>query len=489
LRQYDLVLFDGVGKDWLQFYDGLRTGVSVLVVDDEPVVCRLMEAILAGAGWGVEMAGTAEDAWARIQNEPFGLLVTDKNLPGKSGVELISAVKAAGIDLPSLVITGYASVESVSNALAAGASDYITKPFHDVDHVRKRAASIVERQVQTRLYNRMVRDLARVVTQGGKEQELVKAIARELFAFKQRLAERPELMLVAPEGEGTDDIAQALMRAGHSVRIESTKEDALAAVNDEAAPLAAIASLQLKFPVTLVADLIHRDPLLGVLATSDSPRLTDALAAVEAGASDFFIRGVESIEALEVRAQRAIENSRRSRLYLHLLAILHRAATEQGHQIAGNLWQLLSEEHRDYLQAATAAPESLLPEVDVGLAEIFDDEHPDERRTHPRVSAQQVEVWFRPVGSKDPFARGRLRDVSCGGFFLRADPPLLNRGTAVEAHLLVHGEPPASAIEVTGRVVRTEMHDPDPERLSGNGILVDEACHGVLDVIVRRVAD
>jgi len=484
------VLFDGVGQDWLKFYNELRSGVSVLVVDDEPVVCRLMEAILVGAGWGVEVVGSAEDAWDRIQREPFGLLVTDKNLPGKSGVELISEVKAAGIDLPSLVITGYASVESVSNALAAGASDYITKPFHDIEHVRKRAASIIERQVQTRLYNRVVRDLAHVVTQGGKEQELVKAVARELFAFKQHLAERPDLMLVAPEGEGTDDIAQALMRAGHSVRIETTKEAALAAVTDEAAPLAAIASLQLKFPVTLVADLRHRDPLLGVLATSDSPRLTDALAAVEAGASDFFIRGVESVEALEVRAQRAVENSRRSRLYLHLIAILHRAATAQGHGIAETLWELLSEEHRDYLREATEAPETLLPEIDVGIVEIFEDDRAaDDRRTDPRVSAQQVEVWFRAVGASDPFARGRLRDISRGGFFLRADPPFLTRGTAVEAHLLVHGEPPGSAVEVTGRVVRTEMHDPDPECLSGNGILVDETCQEALDGILRRVGD
>ena len=483
----DSVLFDGVGRDWQQYHEELRTGVSVLVVDDEPVVCRLVEAILAGAGWGVEMAGSAEDAWSRIQREPFGLLVTDKNLPGKSGVELISEIKAAGIDLPSLVITGYASVESVSHALAAGASDYITKPFHDVDHVRKRAASIVERQVQTRLYNRMVRDLARVVTQGGKEQELVKAIARELFAFKSRLAQRPDLMLVAPDEETTDDMAQALMRAGHSVRVETSQGDALAAADDEAAPIAAIVSLQLKFPVTLVADLRHRDPLLGVLATSDSPRLTDALAAVEAGACDFFIRGVESVEALEVRAQRAVENSRRSRLYLHLIAILHRAATDQGHTIADTLWGLLSEEHRDYLRQATASPESLLPEVEIGLAEIFD-EHGCERRHHPRVGAEQVEVWFRQVGSGDPFARGRLRDVSRGGFFLHADPPLLGRGARVEAHLLVHGQPPASAVRVTGRVVRIEMHDPDPECLSGNGVLIDESCQGDLDDIVRRVA-
>ncbi len=482
-------LSTGVGRDWRRYYDELRANAKVLVVDDEPLVYEVVEAILDSAGFEVEVAESAEEAWEKIQRQSYGLLITDKNLPGMSGVDLIALLKASEVDLPSLVITGYASVESIANALAAGASDYVTKPFDDIAHVRKRATSIIERGLLTKLYDRIVADLTTSVMESGDQRERVQRIGRELFAFKDDLNQRPDLLVVAAESGPNLDLAEFLRGAGHSVRVEHAKEAAVASLGGPESPMAALVSLQVRFPVALVSDLRRWDPLLNVVVTSKSPNLNDALAAVEAGASDFFIQSVERPEALEVRVRRAVETSRRSRLYLKLIAILQREAAAEGWQIVDDILDLLPADHREYLERNAAANEQVLPEIDVDLSDLFDDA-PDvpleERRRHKRSGASEVEVWYRPLDSGQPFSRGWLRDISQGGFFMHTDPRL-ERGAHIEVHLLVSGDPPAEAVVLIGRVVRNEVHDPDPDNLSGSGVLVMESDQIKLEPVIARL--
>lgn len=482
-------LFGGVGQDWRRFYDALRASTRILVVDDEPLVYEVVEAILDGAGFKVEVAETAEDAWALIQCNDYGLLVTDKNLPGMSGVDLVAKIKSAGLDLPSLVITGYASVESISNALAAGASDYVTKPFDNIEHVRKRATSIIERNLLIKLYERIVADLTASVMESGAQSESVQRIGRELFAFKKSLGERPDLLYVDVDSGSKPELVDFLEAAGHSVCVEHDKDAAIACLSEPDGPLAALVSLQLRFPVALVADLRHWDPLLHVIVTSKSPNLADALAAVEAGASDFFIQSVERLEALEVRVRRAVETSRRARLYLQLIGILQREAIEQGQRVVTDILDLLPEDHREYLQRVANPLEGELPEIEVDLTDLFEDGMDaggSERRKHRRSAANDVEIWYRQAGTNAVFARGWLRDISRGGFFMQSDPTLL-RGTKVEVHLLMAGDPPGSAVELLGWVVRTEVHNPDPDNLSGCGVLVSEVDQSKLDPIIARL--
>lgn len=483
-------LIENLAQQWHQFYDRLQHDIRVLVVDDEPVVSEVVEAILEGAGWQVQIAETAEQAWELIQCKEYGLLVSDKNLPGMSGVELISKIKTAGIGLPSLMITGYASVESISNALAAGASDYITKPFDDVEHVRKRATSIIERSLLARLYDRIVKDLVSILSDGGQDQDQVRRIGQQLFAFKSELNRRPDLLMVADDKPQAHEMAAVLRETGLDVRLEHSPEEAYQALAGPDAPLAAALSLQMRFPVAMVTEMRNFDPLLNVIVTSASPRLVDALAAVEAGAVDFYIQAVERIEALQVRARRAVNNSHQARLYLQLIAILHAEASAQGHPVIEAILDLLPHEHRDYLQRLTQPLESDLPEIAVDLSELFTDLQTTmsrERRQHRRLNADDVEVWYRPKGAQTPFARGWLRDVSRGGFFLRTSPPI-ECGIDLEAHLLIKGDSPLASIQLNGRAVRKEIHNPDPDRLSGSGILVSEQFQTALDPLVARLS-
>jgi DNA-binding response OmpR family regulator len=100
----------------------------VLIVEDDPLVARVLSRQLANEGWEVRGAGSAEDAIKLAGSERFRLILTDINLPGMSGFEAIGALKRAG-DAPVLVMSGRADEELARDARLMGAIGLIAKPF------------------------------------------------------------------------------------------------------------------------------------------------------------------------------------------------------------------------------------------------------------------------------------------------------------------------------------------------------------------------
>lgn len=122
---------------------------NVLVVDDELVVRDVLRMLLQReTDLIVYTAETAEAALSQLRTTRFDLLITDKNLPGMGGIELIAEARKRQPALEAIVITGYASAESVLGALAAGASDYLTKPFDDLKVVRARVRAALDRSAE-----------------------------------------------------------------------------------------------------------------------------------------------------------------------------------------------------------------------------------------------------------------------------------------------------------------------------------------------------
>jgi len=101
----------------------------VLLVDDDPDLCRLLQAELTALGFRVDTKTTAGEAIELLQAEPIGALVTDLQMPGGSGADLCARVVAGWPDVPVIVMTGNKSVESAVSAMRAGAQDFITKPI------------------------------------------------------------------------------------------------------------------------------------------------------------------------------------------------------------------------------------------------------------------------------------------------------------------------------------------------------------------------
>lgn len=119
---------------------------SVLVVDDEQVVLDVLKIALKKGGYPVTTATSAEEAFGLLAKEQFGAVLTDKNLPGKNGLEIIKEARRLHPYCACLVMTGYANTESVVEAMRLGANDYLEKPFSELGLVLQRLKAAFEHQ-------------------------------------------------------------------------------------------------------------------------------------------------------------------------------------------------------------------------------------------------------------------------------------------------------------------------------------------------------
>jgi two-component system phosphate regulon response regulator PhoB len=104
---------------------------SVLVVDDDPDVQEVVTAVLRAKGFVVKSVESAEEALSCVRDTPPRLLLVDWNLPGMSGVDLCRCLRQdeSLADTPVVFLTSHSSQEDLLAAFAAGADDFVTKPF------------------------------------------------------------------------------------------------------------------------------------------------------------------------------------------------------------------------------------------------------------------------------------------------------------------------------------------------------------------------
>jgi two-component system copper resistance phosphate regulon response regulator CusR len=103
--------------------------VRILVVEDESKVARALKEGLEGEHYEVIVARTGEDGFFRAESEVFDVIVLDLMLPGRSGLEVLEAVRRRGLQTPVLVLTARDGVEDRVGGLDRGADDYLVKPF------------------------------------------------------------------------------------------------------------------------------------------------------------------------------------------------------------------------------------------------------------------------------------------------------------------------------------------------------------------------
>ena len=103
--------------------------IVFLVVDDETVIRDGIKRVLEGDQFEVETCSSGHKAIEQLQKKDYGLVITDLKMPGMDGIEVLKAVKALQADIPVILITGYASIDTAVEAMKNGAFDYISKPF------------------------------------------------------------------------------------------------------------------------------------------------------------------------------------------------------------------------------------------------------------------------------------------------------------------------------------------------------------------------
>ena len=104
-------------------------GNRILVVDDEKQVRQLyFDALTKMGPFNVELADTAEEALQKVGKEDFDVVLTDLKLPGMDGIQLVTEIVLSKPEIITVVITGYAPIDSALEAMKRGASDYLRKP-------------------------------------------------------------------------------------------------------------------------------------------------------------------------------------------------------------------------------------------------------------------------------------------------------------------------------------------------------------------------
>jgi CheY-like chemotaxis protein len=101
----------------------------LLVVDDEPVVCRSCTKILEGQGYSVEATNDSRSALDLVATSEYAAILLDLKIPGMGGLEFLGEFRRLGRTTPVIVITGYPTIESAAAAMRLGAVDYVAKPF------------------------------------------------------------------------------------------------------------------------------------------------------------------------------------------------------------------------------------------------------------------------------------------------------------------------------------------------------------------------
>ncbi len=102
---------------------------TVLVVDDEPDMLENVGRILRRAAFACLTAGSAREALAVVERDRPDLILTDLRMPGMDGLALLRAVKRLSPPTPVVIFTAYASEATAQEALAAGATGFLAKPF------------------------------------------------------------------------------------------------------------------------------------------------------------------------------------------------------------------------------------------------------------------------------------------------------------------------------------------------------------------------
>jgi len=116
---------------------------AVWIVEDNDTLREAMAEAIGGAGHAVRAAASAEEALARLDEEPPALVVSDLKLPGMDGLALLRAVKGRDPLVEILILTAYGTIEAAVEAMRGGAFDFLTKPVR-LDHLLSKVAQALE---------------------------------------------------------------------------------------------------------------------------------------------------------------------------------------------------------------------------------------------------------------------------------------------------------------------------------------------------------
>jgi two-component system, NtrC family, response regulator HydG len=196
-------------RDWV--FDSLQamkaSRPTLLVVDDELPVLRVIERVAAKAGYDVVTCGSGTEGLRALMRKPADLAMVDLRMPDVNGLDVLRQIKASVPSCEVILMTAHAAVDSAIEAIKLGAREYLTKPF-DFDRLRQLLVEIrveLERRAQvTALEGQVARQLEFHGMLGRSPA------MQEVFSLIQRLAPHAKVVLISGEtGTGKELAARA----------------------------------------------------------------------------------------------------------------------------------------------------------------------------------------------------------------------------------------------------------------------------------------
>jgi len=139
----------------------MATAGNILVIDDEANLRNTLAMILRNGGYSVLLAASGAEAIAQLNAHTFHLVFLDLNLPDTTGIDLLKKIRDVYPNLPVLVLTGNATLDTSIQAIRQGARDYMVKPL-DPEYILVRTGEILletQQPQRRREITRMIQDL------------------------------------------------------------------------------------------------------------------------------------------------------------------------------------------------------------------------------------------------------------------------------------------------------------------------------------------
>ena len=171
--------------------------MKILLLEDDQILCESLKEFLELEGYIVDVVHRGPDVFELTFNETYDLYVLDVNVPELNGFDVLDALKDAGDETPAIYITALTDINSISKGFAAGADDYIKKPFDPEELVIRIKQKYQKSSSLLRVNDVVYNPITKIVRKNGKAiglGEVQQKIFHLLMMEQNKVVETYDLM-------------------------------------------------------------------------------------------------------------------------------------------------------------------------------------------------------------------------------------------------------------------------------------------------------